>query len=99
MTSCNAECMLCFEKITMCDVLEADELMHEFRCPLQGKDEFLGRCIVKPYIRCESPHPPPKLDWYPITYFGKDAGEILAAFHLMVVRYALVSDQIPFDCL
>ncbi|XP_065176222.1 myoferlin-like isoform X2 [Sycon ciliatum] len=57
-----------------------------------GKDEFLGRCVVKPYIRLEPRHPPPKLDWYPIKFFDKDAGEVLAAFHLLVSE----GNELPF---
>eukprot|EP00117_Sycon_ciliatum_P005571 scpid7068/ scgid9464/ Myoferlin; Fer-1-like protein 3 len=57
-----------------------------------GKDEFLGRCIIKPYIRLQPNHPPPRLTWHPIKYFGKDAGELLAAFHLMLNE----GDELPF---
>lgn len=47
----------------------------------------MGRCVVTPLVKMNGQEPPaPRLLWYGITRVGEDAGEILAAFELFLVR-------------
>ncbi|XP_051982464.1 dysferlin-like isoform X2 [Xyrauchen texanus] len=43
-----------------------------------GADEFMGRCVCQPSMSS------PRLAWYPIQKGGKTAGELLAAFELIL---------------
>ncbi|XP_051577983.1 dysferlin-like isoform X1 [Myxocyprinus asiaticus] len=43
-----------------------------------GADEFMGRCVCQPSMSS------PRLAWYPIQKGGKAAGELLAAFELIL---------------
>ncbi|XP_028412829.1 myoferlin-like isoform X1 [Dendronephthya gigantea] len=50
-----------------------------------GKDEYIGRTIVKPTVKLNGSQPPsPQLLWYDITKGDEDAGEMLAAFELFL---------------
>ena len=52
----------------------------------KGKDEFIGRSIVKPTVKLNGAEPPsPQLLWYEIEKGGEDGGELLAAFELFLV--------------
>ena len=54
----------------------------------QGQDEFMGRCVVTPLVKFDGQGPPaPRLLWYGVTRAGEEAGEILAAFELFLVRF------------
>ena len=54
---------------------------------LKGQDEFMGRCVVTPLVKLNGQGPPsPRLLWYDVTRVGEEAGEILAAFELYLVR-------------
>ena len=53
----------------------------------QGKDGFLGRCIMSPLVRLEGHQlPEPPLQWFKVTRGQEDAGELLAACELFLVR-------------
>ena len=55
---------------------------------LQGRDDFMGRCVESPSVKLKGHGPPaPKLLWEPVTKGTDDAGEILAAFELFLVRH------------
>ena len=63
--------------------------IHVLYC-LQGKDEFMGRCVVRPTVKLRGQGPPaPKLLWHPVTKGKLEGGEILAAFEMFLVRIAL----------
>lgn len=51
----------------------------------QGQDEFLGRNMCQPTV-CLQPsvRRPPRLRWFPITCRQQQAGEVLAAFELLL---------------
>lgn len=51
---------------------------------LQGKDEFLGVSIVIPTVRLTLDVAAPRLDWVEIIRYNKSAGEMLAAFELLL---------------
>lgn len=54
---------------------------------LQGKDEFMGRCVESPVVKLKGQGPPaPRLLWEPVKKGREDAGEILVAFELFLVR-------------
>lgn len=54
---------------------------------LQGKDEFMGRCVESPVVKLTGQGPPaPRLLWEPVKKGREDAGEILVAFELFLVR-------------
>lgn len=60
--------------------------LEQFVILSQGKDEFMGRCVVTPLVKMNGQEPPsPRLLWYDITRVGEEAGEILAAFELFLV--------------
>lgn len=46
--------------------------------PLQGADEFMGRCICQPSLDRM-----PRLAWFPLTRGSQPAGELLASFELI----------------
>lgn len=47
----------------------------------------MGRCVIKPLVKMNGQGPPaPRLLWYDVTRCGEEAGEILAAFELFLVR-------------
>ena len=47
----------------------------------------MGRCVVTPLVKLNGQEPPsPRLLWYDVTRAGEEAGEILAAFELFLVR-------------
>ena len=50
----------------------------------QGKDDFLGSSVVLPTVRLSLDIPAPKLYWAKIVHCNKSAGEILAAFELLL---------------
>ena len=50
----------------------------------QGKDEFLGSSVAIPTIRLTLDTPAPKLHWTEIIRYNKPAGEVLAAFELLL---------------
>ena len=50
----------------------------------QGKDEFLGTSTVTPTVRLTLDVPAPRLDWFEIVRYNKSAGEMLAAFELLL---------------
>ena len=52
----------------------------------QGQNEYIGRTEVKPVVRLRMKNTPsPHLDWYPIHRYNKKAGDLLAAFELLLV--------------
>ena len=56
--------------------------------PVQGKDEFLGRCHCKPVVKLPGVKAPAvQLMWYTITRGEREAGEVLAAFELFLVIF------------
>lgn len=58
---------------------------------LQGKDGFLGRCVISPMVRLEGHQTPePRLQWYRIKRGDEEGGELLAACELFLVRPPLV---------
>ena len=53
---------------------------------LQGKDDYLGRCIFYPKIRLKGVEAPePKLMWQKIKRGDQDGGEILVEAELFLV--------------
>lgn len=55
-----------------------------------GKSEFIGRALVKPYIKSiddlhSKPQHPPSLDWHEIRRGENKAGELLATFELLEI--------------
>ena len=53
----------------------------------QGKDEFMGRCVESPVVKLKGQGPPaPRLLWEPVKKGREDAGEILVALELFLVR-------------
>ena len=53
----------------------------------QGKDGFLGRCMMTPLVRLEGHQTPePSLQWYKIRRGEEKGGELLAACELFLVR-------------
>ena len=44
-----------------------------------------------PTVRLDPRAPQPRLDWYPIIRYTKPAGELLAAFELILVSDSVVS--------
>lgn len=63
------------------------------QCGVQGKAEFIGRTFAKPTIKmCDEhygpPRFPPQLEYYQIYRGNCTAGELLAAFELLQVKYA-----------
>lgn len=46
--------------------------------PVQGADEFMGRCICLPSLDRM-----PRLSWFPLTRGSQRAGELLASFELI----------------
>ena len=54
---------------------------------LQGKDDYLGRCMLFPKVRLKGIEAPePKLLWHKVKRGGQDGGEILAECELFLVR-------------
>ena len=53
---------------------------------LQGKDGFLGRCVISPMVRLEGHQTPePRLQWHKIRRGEEEGGELLAACELFLV--------------
>ena len=53
----------------------------------QGKDDFLGRCMMSPLVRLEGHQTPePRLQWHKIGRGEEEGGELLAACELFLVR-------------
>jgi len=52
----------------------------------QGQDEYIGKAIANPTVRLSLDTPAPRLDWHGIERYTKYAGELLAAFELLLVR-------------
>ena len=52
---------------------------------LQGSNELLGCMQAVPTVRLDPRAPQPRLDWFPIIRYTKPAGELLAAFELILV--------------
>ena len=52
---------------------------------LQGTHEFLGFMKIMPTVCLKAETLQPRLDWYPIIRYTKPAGELLAAFELILV--------------
>ena len=50
----------------------------------QGKDDFLGSSVVLPTARLSLDIPAPKLNWEEIIRYNAPAGEVLAAFELLL---------------
>ncbi|EDO36863.1 predicted protein, partial [Nematostella vectensis] len=58
-----------------------------------GKDEFMGRCVVKPLVKLNGQGPPaPRLLWYDVERGDEYGGEILAAFELFLVSITKVQN-------
>ena len=54
---------------------------------LQGKDEFMGRCVESPVVKLKGQgSPAPRLLWEPVKKGTEDGGEILVALELFLVR-------------
>lgn len=67
---CRESCINCFS----CFIL------------LQGKDGFLGRCVISPMVRLEGHQTPePRLQWHKIRRGEEEGGELLAACELFLV--------------
>ena len=48
----------------------------------------MGRCVESPVVKLQGQGPPaPRLLWEPVKKGKEDAGEILAAFELYLVRF------------
>ena len=56
----------------------------------QGENEYLGFSKCEPTARLNLDTPAPRLDWYSITRYYKYAGELLAAFELLLVGTTIV---------
>nr|XP_020856832.1 dysferlin isoform X8 [Phascolarctos cinereus] len=54
-----------------------------------GADEYLGRCICRPSL-----HRAPRLTWFPVVRGSRPAGELLAAFEL-IMREKPATHHIP----
>lgn len=53
----------------------------------QGKDDFLGRCMLFPKVRLKGIEAPePKLLWHKVKRGDQNGGEILAECELFLVR-------------
>lgn len=53
--------------------------------PFQGRNEYIGRTEAKPVVCLKMDTPRPHLDWYSILRYNKKAGDLLAAFELLLV--------------
>ena len=54
----------------------------------QGENEFLGVVMATPVVRLEKKSPDSsstQLDWYTINRYNQYAGDMLAAFELLLV--------------
>ena len=67
-----------------------------FYCSFQGQDEFIGQTVVKPVVRLSLETAGPRLDWYPIIRYNKYAGELLAAFELLLVSMTILLSLIVY---
>lgn len=48
----------------------------------------MGRCVESPVVKLQGQGPPaPRLLWEPVMKGREDAGEILVAFELFLVRF------------
>ena len=56
----------------------------------QGKDEYIGKTSCFPTVRLSLDKPAPCLEWYSIIRYGKYAGELLAAFELLLVSRIMI---------
>ena len=53
----------------------------------QGKDGFLGRCVMSPTVRLHGHETPePRLQWFKIKRGDEEGGDLLAACELFLVR-------------
>lgn len=54
-----------------------------------GKSEFIGRTLAKPHVTLSDDKydKPPHLEWFQLYRGGECAGELLAAFEILQVRY------------
>lgn len=53
----------------------------------QGKDGFLGRCVMSPSVRLHGHETPePRLQWFKIKRGDEEGGDLLAACELFLVR-------------
>ena len=53
----------------------------------QGKDGFLGRCVMSPMVRLHGHETPePRLQWFKIKRGDEEGGDLLAACELFLVR-------------
>lgn len=48
------------------------------------KNEFMGRCYIKPSINIDNSKPP-KLKWHKLYFSNKPAGDVLSSFELVLV--------------
>ncbi|XP_048584806.1 myoferlin isoform X2 [Nematostella vectensis] len=49
-----------------------------------GKDDFMGRCLIKPLLQDKDGAHPPSLSWYTVQRGDSTAGEVLAACELFL---------------
>lgn len=50
----------------------------------------MGRCVESPVVKLQGQGPPaPRLLWEPVMKGREDAGEILVAFELFLVRFGV----------
>ena len=53
----------------------------------QDKDDYMGRCIMTPTVRLQGHElPEPRLAWYRLLHGDSQAGQVLAACELFLVR-------------
>lgn len=65
---------------------------------IQGDSEFIGRALARPIVKMacepyEKPFFPPALEWFQIFRGEEKAGELLAAFELLQVKYSSITDR------
>ena len=53
---------------------------------LQGQNELLGMVRCQPVVRLNADMPGSALEWYEISRYGQYAGDLLAAFELLLVH-------------
>jgi len=65
---------------------------------VQGQPEFLGRCTATPRVKLdEEPYDPAQLEWFDINRGVLKAGQLLASFELLEVRYTQAG-YLEFSC-
>ena len=75
--------------VTRCCISCRESRFNCFSCFIfwQGKDGFLGRCVISPMVRLEGHQTPePRLQWHKIRRGEEEGGELLAACELFLVR-------------